>query len=92
MLPLLLAVTVAFAFEDPRITESSGLASASTPGVVYTHNDSGDAARFFAVGPDGRTRTVYTVPGVQVRDWEDMARGPDERGRSSLWLGASRPG
>jgi hypothetical protein len=79
--------TVAFAFQDPRITESSGLASSSTPGIVFTHNDSGDAARFFAVGQDGRTRTVYTLPDVQARDWEDMARGPDEQGRSSLWLG-----
>ena len=23
----------------------------------------------------------------EPRDWEDMARGPDEEGRSSLWLG-----
>jgi hypothetical protein len=44
-------------------------------------------ARFFAVDDTGRTRTVYTLPGVQARDWEDMARGPDEQGRSSLWLG-----
>lgn len=93
MLVLLLAAalygdaTVAFTFADPRIRESSGLASSSTPGIVFTHNDSGDAARFFAVGEDGRTRTVYTLPDTQARDWEDMARGPDEDGRSSLWLG-----
>lgn len=78
---------VAFAFEDPRITESSGLATAGTEGIVYTHNDSGDVARFFAVDGSGRTRTVYTLPDTPVRDWEDMARGPDESGRSSLWLG-----
>lgn len=83
----LAAAGVAFAFSDPRISESSGLASASTPGIVFTHNDSGDAARFFAVGDDGRTRTTYGLPDVQARDWEDMARGPDEQGRSSLWLG-----
>jgi hypothetical protein len=79
--------TVAFRFDDPRIAESSGLASSSTPGVLFTHNDSGDEARFFAVGEDGRTRTTYVLPGVQARDWEDLARGPDEQGRSSLWLG-----
>ncbi len=78
---------VAFVLLDPRISESSGLASSSTPGIVFTHNDSGDAARFFAVDDRGRTRTVYTLPDVQARDWEDMARGPDEAGRSSLWLG-----
>lgn len=78
---------VAFTFADPRIDESSGLVSASRSDVLFTHNDSGDDARFFAVGPDGATRTVYALPGVQARDWEDMARGPDEEGRSSLWLG-----
>ncbi len=79
---------VAFVLQDPRITESSGLASASTAGIVYTHNDSGDAARFFAVDTaTGRTRTVYDLPDVQARDWEDMARGPDEDGASSIWLG-----
>ena len=93
MLPLLLAAAVladpavAFTFQDPRISESSGLASSSTAGIVFTHNDSGDDARFFAVDDQGRTRTVYALPGVQARDWEDMARGPDEDGRSSLWLG-----
>ena len=92
-LALLLAVSppsgaqVAFVLADPRIDESSGLASSSSGDVVYTHNDSGDEARFFAVGPDGTTRTAYALPGVQARDWEDLARGPDEQGRSSLWLG-----
>ena len=85
---MLVEALVAFTFQDPRIGESSGLASSSDPGIVFTHNDSGDDARFFAVDTaSGRTRTVYTLPGVQARDWEDMARGPDEQGRSSLWLG-----
>jgi len=79
--------TVAFSFADPRISEYSGLASGSVPGQVFTHNDSGDSARLFAVGDDGRTRTTYVLPGVQARDWEDIARGPDEAGRSSLWIG-----
>lgn len=79
---------VAFTFQDPRISESSGLASSTDPGIVFTHNDSGDDARFYAVDTaTGETRTVYELPGVQARDWEDMARGPDEQGRSSLWLG-----
>jgi len=82
-----LEAVVAFVLSDPRITESSGLATASRGELVYTHNDSGDDGRFFAVGPDGRTRTAYVLPGVEPRDWEDMARGPDEQGRSSLWLG-----
>ena len=93
MLALLLAAalaagpTVVFHFDDPRVAESSGLATSSDGALVYTHNDSGDDARFFAVGTEGRTRTTYVLPDVQMRDWEDMARGPDEQGRSSLWLG-----
>lgn len=92
LLTAALAVTgdpqVAFTFTDPRIDESSGLVSSSqVDGVIFTHNDSGDSARFFAVGPDGRTQTTYTLPEVMARDWEDIARGPDEKGRSSLWLG-----
>jgi hypothetical protein len=93
LLALLLAAAlygdaaIAFTFQDPRITESSGLAASSTPGIVFTHNDSGDDARFFAVDQAGRTVTTYSLPDVQARDWEDMARGPDEQGRSSLWLG-----
>lgn len=94
MLALLLAAVVygdpvvAFTFADPRIAESSGLVSSSiSDGVVFTHNDSGDEARFFAVDARGRTLTTYVLPGVQARDWEDLARGPDEQGRSSLWLG-----
>lgn len=97
MLPLLVSALllapygdpqVAFMFADARIDESSGLVSSSlVDGVVFTHNDSGDAARFFAVGPDGRTQVTYDLPDVKARDWEDIARGPDEQGRSSLWLG-----
>jgi hypothetical protein len=71
----------------PAIAESSGLASGSAPGPAVHPQRLGDEARFFAVGEDGRTRTTYVLPDVQARDWEDMARGPDEQGRSSLWLG-----
>ena len=79
---------VALTLTDPRISESSGLAASSTvDGVLLTHNDSGDSARFFAVDASGRTVTTYDLPDVQARDWEAIAVGPDERGRSSVWLG-----
>jgi len=79
---------VLFTFADDRITESSGLvASSQSDGWLFTHNDSGDQARFFAVDRGGRTLATYTMPGVDSSDWEDVARGPDEQGRSSLWLG-----
>src|SRR4051794_20300739 len=66
--------------QDSRITESSGLAVG--PGVLWTHNDSGDSARFFALDRRCRTLATYTLPGVQATDWEDMARGG-----GYLWLG-----
>lgn len=77
-----------FTFADARINESSGLASSSrVDGVVFTHNDSGDSARFFAVDRRGATLATYVVPGPRPSDWEDMARGPDEKGASSLFFG-----
>ena len=69
-------------FADPRITESSGLVVGSRSDLLFTHNDSGDVARFFAVDRTGRTRAVYRLRGVQARDWEDISRGPGQ----TLWL------
>lgn len=61
---------------DERVTESSGVASTSwSDDVVWTHNDSGDRPRFFAVEtPTCRVRAVYDVTGARAIDWEDMAR------------------
>lgn len=79
---------VLFTFQDERITESSGLvASSVSDDWFFTHNDSGDDARFYVVDRSGRTLATHTMPGVDSDDWEDMARGPDEQGRSSLFLG-----
>lgn len=75
-------------FSDDRITESSGLVPAHRDDrVLFTHNDSGDEARFFAV--DGRCRTLatYVLPGIDAVDWEDMASGPGPDGRQVLWFG-----
>ena len=78
------APTRLFTFHDPRITESSGIvASTRRDDIVFTHNDSGDTARFFAIDRHGCTVGVFTAPGVQATDWEDIARGPGH----SLWLG-----
>jgi hypothetical protein len=76
-----------FTFADTRIVESSGLATSSYgDGVVYTHNDSGDSARFFAVDPHGATVAVYTLRGATNVDWEDMASGTDAQRRPVLYL------
>lgn len=73
---------------DPRITESSGLAaSLRHPGVYWTHNDSGDGNRLYAIGPDGGTRATVTLAGADAVDWEAMALGRDEAGRPALYVG-----
>lgn len=70
------AATVLFAFSDPRITESSGLAADPGGAAFYTANDSGDDLRAFTVDSTGRTLAVTDFPGVDARDVEDLALGP----------------
>jgi hypothetical protein len=70
--------------ELPAIDEASGLvASAIHPDVFYTHNDSGDAPRFFAVDRRGAHRGTYSLHPALALDWEDVARGPCSPGKGS---------
>jgi hypothetical protein len=58
-------------------TELSGLVVSHTqPGVLWSHNDSGDRPRVFALRTDGRVMASLDVPGAEAVDWEDMAIGP----------------
>ncbi|MFD6950188.1 hypothetical protein A6A08_21785 [Nocardiopsis sp. TSRI0078] len=79
---------VAFAFRDPRISESSGLApSLRHEGVWWTHNDSGDhPSEVYAVDGEGRTLATVTL-GLERRDWEavSVVEGPD--GTPSVLVG-----
>jgi hypothetical protein len=80
--------TVAFRIRDDRIAESSGLAaSAVHRGVVWTINDSGDAARLFALDRRGRTAAVVDLAGLEPRDWEAVTSGVDDEGRPALFVG-----
>jgi hypothetical protein len=79
---------VAVRLEDPRILESSGLAlSRRHEAVLWTHNDSDDGPRLYAVGSDGRTLATLTLGGAAARDWEGLAAGRDDRGRPALFVG-----
>lgn len=63
--------------ESPDLTELSGLAaSRRQPGVLWAHNDSGDSARLFALGTDGRHLAEVVLSGVGAVDFEDVAIGP----------------
>jgi hypothetical protein len=64
-------------FQSPRLIESSGVAvSRAYPGVLWTHNDSGDGPYLYATDLEGRDLGWLLVPGAQAVDWEDMALGP----------------
>jgi len=57
----------------PDIPEASGLAvSRRTPGILWSHNDSGHAAVLFALDAAGNLRGQVRVP-VSTRDWEDVS-------------------
>lgn len=72
--------TETFTIEDPRITESSGLAaSRAHEGVYWTHNDSGyDPTVIYAVDSStGKTVAAVTLSGVQGRDLEAISVSAD---------------
>ena len=59
------------------VGETSGLArSRRTPGVFWTHNDSGGDPELFAFDAAGRLQGRVMVAGAEMRDWEDAAAGP----------------
>jgi hypothetical protein len=60
-----------------ELRESSGLAVSRTqPGVVWSHNDSGDGPRLYAIDLSGHLLATIPVANAAARDWEDMASGP----------------
>ncbi len=75
--------------ESDAINEASGLAaSRRNLGVLWTHNDSGDSTRVFAIGTDGKNLGEFFLEGVSARDWEDIAVGPGPKDETSyLYVG-----
>ncbi len=58
---------------NQAIDESSGIAaSRRTPGVFWTHNDSGSDARIYAFDTEGKDLGSCLLAGVQAYDWEDI--------------------
>lgn len=80
VLALAAAATV-LTFQDPAITESSGLV-ALDDGLVVTVNDSGDRGRVFVVDRRGRTVGTTSWPDDPV-DVEALAPA----GRGEVWVG-----
>src|SRR4026209_2890410 len=75
--------------KDKSVNESSGLvASRTTPGMYWTHNDSGDGPFIYAFDTAGDTRGIFRVTGAQALDWEDIAAGPGpQANKSYLYIG-----
>ncbi len=75
--------------KEKSISESSGLvASRSTPGAYWTHNDSGDGPFIYAFDRRGDSFGVFRVTGAEARDWEDIAAGPGpQANKSYLYIG-----
>ena len=81
-LPRTLAAPVSIGHLPKVIDESSGLiASRRHPGkdVFWTHNDSGDTARIFAVNSTGKLLRTVDLPHAENVDWEEITM--DELGR-----------
>ncbi len=81
--------TVLGTVTDPGIDESSGLAaSRRNPGLLWTHNDSGDAPLVYCLDIQAHGCGVWRVTGAEAFDWEDMAAGPGpSAGEPYLYLG-----
>jgi hypothetical protein len=74
--------------KSSAVDEVSGLvASPRNPGILWVHNDSGDAPRLFALQANGNLRGVFKLPISEAIDWEDIAFGPGKNGEPHLYIG-----
>ncbi|HUP90928.1 MAG TPA: hypothetical protein VM074_01675 [Solimonas sp.] len=59
---------------DPELAEISGIAaSRARPGLLWAHNDSGNAPAIFALDRTGQVQQRVAVRGARNVDWEDIA-------------------
>lgn len=59
---------------NPELAEISGLAaSRADPGILWGHNDSGNASVLYRIGLDGADLGRVELPGGRLFDWEDIA-------------------
>lgn len=77
----------------PEVRESSGLAvSRAHPGVFWTHNDSGDQPRLYALDSAAALVATVDVDGAEAIDWEALDIGrcpgpaPSDGGRWCVYI------
>ncbi|MBL0937251.1 MAG: hypothetical protein IBJ03_00040 [Gemmatimonadaceae bacterium] len=67
---------------DRDIDESSGLTPSSSDSLLFwTHNDSGNDARLYAIDSTGKSLGSVRVRGATNSDWEGIASGPCPEGQ-----------
>lgn len=74
---------------DEELDELSGVVeSRQQPGVLWTHNDSGDTGRIFALDRSGALLGIFEIDGRTPRDLEDLSWGLGPDGEEHyLYLG-----
>lgn len=61
----------------PALPEASGIASSRrTPGLLWSHADSGNAPMLIALDSHGAMKGQVRLNGARPVDWEDVAVGP----------------
>ncbi len=74
--------------KDTKIREASGLvASRINPGMLWTHNDSGNDPDIFLIDERGEIKCTVHLSGTKNRDWEDITIGLGADGRSYIYVG-----
>lgn len=75
--------------KDSKIREASGLiASVNNPGMLWTHNDSGNTADIFLIDDKGNIGCTVHLAGIKNRDWEDITLGAGpEAGKQYIYIG-----
>jgi hypothetical protein len=60
-----------------ELRESSGVVVSRTqPGVLWSHNDSGDGPNLYAIDISGKLLARFSLANAMARDWEDISSGP----------------
>ena len=68
------------------VHEASGAAASRRhPGIIWTHNDSGDP-ELFAVNAAGQLAGRVRIRGAENQDWEDIAVAPCPSGGACLYI------
>ena len=75
--------------QNDSLRELSGIAASHrNPGVLYVHNDSGDAPRIYAINAKAQLLGACNLQGAKARDWEDIAVGPGpDPSQSYIYIG-----